>query len=53
MFFKQNIWILCKYNLQFLAKMYTVTDDNKKESHPNYTRDFFIALFQNVLIGIK
>jgi len=32
--------------------MYTVTDDNKKISHPNYTRDFFNTLFHNVVMGV-
>ena len=52
MFFKQNILIYVN-KLQLLAKMYTVTDYNKKISHSNYKRDFFNALFHNVVIGIK
>jgi len=33
--------------------MYAVTDDKEKISHLNYKRDFFNALFQNVVIGIQ
>jgi len=30
--------------------MYTVTDDNKKISHPIYTRDFFNALLNVYMV---
>jgi len=44
---------ICRNNLQLLAKMYTETDNKEKISYSNYKRDFFNALFHNVVIGIK
>ena len=50
---KAKYFEICRNNKQLLTKMYTVTDDKEKVSHSNYKRDFFNALFHNVVIGIK
>jgi len=40
-------------NEQLWAKANTVTDDKKKISQPNFGRDFFKALFHNVVMGAE